>query len=278
MKKTMSALLCLALLVAGAEFTFANTNNANDIDNYIRFHESKKEQVVDDVQILTNVGVPSSAITVSNVNRDDFRNDLMKYDLSYDNGIVDQAQVERLASGGIRFDFYENDIHDIVILKSDGSVLLNGEMVVFEDVEKNVVDRNITPNGRTSVYSKSPQRGRSSDYTKHVKTYSKNVRTSSLVEDLTTTTIGTLLAAALTSSLPGTVALGVVFTAATHIKSTAEVYAPKSSYFSYSIKKYAYKKNNTIDKYYKHKGRYYAKKNCVGHYYTSNFYEYNYIQ
>ena len=78
--------------------------------------------------------------------------------------------------------------------------------------------------------------------------------------------------------LPGSITIGALGTLASDLKSAAERYAPNSAYFSYAVKKYSYKKNTAIDKYYKHAGSYYVKKDCTGHSEKANFYEYNYIQ
>lgn len=172
-------------------------------------------------------------------------------------------------------DVYEGEKHDAVSLTKDGTLVVNGNIVTIN--ESSSVD--ITPRGRTSVYSKKPQKGKSADYTKYVKTYkNNNVNTKSKIKNLATGTIATIIAHALSATLPGSITIGALGTLASDLKSAAERYAPNSAYFSYAVKKYSYKKNTAIDKYYKHAGSYYVKKDCTGHSEKANFYEYNYIQ
>jgi hypothetical protein len=266
MKKIIPIILSLSMIFCCISISFVNA----DIEKS-EFKSSEKKQLSTDSRLFSTVGIDAESLQVACV----AKNGQIQYLASSDGSIEDTFEIKKTDSGEVQIDVYEGSIHDTIVYQNDGSLLVNGEKIVISSK----TTTSVTPRGRTSVFSKKPLKGTSKDYTKYVKTYvKKNIETKSKIKSLAIGTIATILAYALKANLLQNIAVNMLTSIASNIRSAAEKYAPNSAYLSYSVKKYAYKRNTVIDKYYKHVGSYYVKKNCTGHAEKSSFYEYNFIQ
>lgn len=273
MKKLVALLLTVVMMSMFTAVGFADSEeNGNQITvNGKALTSEEKKAVVADEKLFSRFGISPESLEVRNITDEE----KIQYDITFDNGEINNLEIEKNEEGTVQMNVYEGEKHDTVSLTKDGTLVVNGNIVTINESSSG----DITPRGRTSVYSKKPQKGKSADYTKYVKTYkNNNVNTKSKIKNLATGTIATIIAHALSATLPGSITIGALGTLASDLKSAAERYAPNSAYFSYAVKKYSYKKNTAIDKYYKHAGSYYVKKDCTGHSEKANFYEYNYIQ
>lgn len=236
--------------------------------------KEKSLKIENDLALLEDIGFRTDMVKKSKSASDRFINDIPVYDIAFDDGLINQVQIQKDNTGEIVLDFYENEIHDVIILKSDGSIIVNDKKIIVEDIDVIKQEVEIQANGRTSIFSKTPQRGVAADYTKKEPSYSKNVYAGQKIKNLSIGAIVTLLAKPLNLGSYS----NVISAVAANMKSAAEVYAPDSAYFSYLVNVSAYKNNTTVDKFFKHAGKYYVKKDCTGHYEKSTFYEYNFIQ
>lgn len=269
MKKLFSTILSLVLVLSYSAFGFAETGTAEPIKSDA-IEQGVKKKIADEKKMFEIIGINADELIL----RHDGSSNKSEYMMTFEDGITNNIEISKTSNKEIRLDVFENDIHDIIMYSNDGTMTVNGEVVDFGNSIGG-----ISPRGRTSVYSKKPQKGKSADYTKYSSTYKKtNINAKNKIKGLATGTIATIIAHALSASLPGSIAISTLGTLASDLKSAAEKYAPSSAYMSYSVKKYAYKNNTAIDKYYKHVGSYYVKKDCTGHASKANFYEYNYIQ
>lgn len=232
-----------------------------------------REKIIDDIENLESIGVSSDNLSLA----DNTGDEEILYNLKLGNYVTDQIKVNETTSGNLKVDIFEDDIHDTILFESDGSIVLNGKHVIFETSEEHI-GLEVIPQARTSVYSSNPYKGKKSNYTKKIKTYSnKSVNTGSLIKDLAVGTIATLVSAALSVSLPGSVAIGAVSTLASSMKSAAVRYGPKSAYFSYEVVKKEYPQETTLNRYYMHSGKYYIFENLTGYYVNHTFYEHNFF-
>lgn len=269
MKEFIPIILFLSLIFSCSSISFA-TANVSTNTNRNESNVSPQPKIAADPQLFSNVGIDSNSLQFKQLEE----NGLVQYTITYDNSVTDNLQIQRKSNGEIQLDVYEESIHDIIVYQPDDTLFVNGQKITISTDPTG----SIVPCGRTSVFSKKPQKWTSKDYTKYVKTYvKKNIETNSKIKDLAISTIATILAYALKADLAQSIATNILASLATDIRSAAEKYAPNSAYLSYSVKKYAYKNNTTIDKYYKHVGSCYVKKNCTGHSEKATFYEYNYI-
>lgn len=232
-----------------------------------------RDKIIDDIENLESIGVNSDNLSLAdNTGNEDFL-----YNLQLGNNVTDQIKIKETTSGNLKVDIFEDDIHDIILFESDGSILVNGKHVVFETSEEHI-DMEVIPQARTSVYSSKPFKGKKSNYTKKIKTYRKDsVNTGNLIKDLAVGTIATLISSALSATLPGNVAISAVSTLASKMKNAAETHGPKSAYFSYEVVKKEYPQKTTLNRYYMHTGKYYIYRNCTGYYVDHTFYEHNFF-
>lgn len=181
-------------------------------------------------------------------------------------------------SGNVIFDISEEDCHDILEVKADGAIFLNGNEVKFESTStENATSSIVAPYARYDEYS-------ARDYCPGA-SYSKSgsevghriTNGVDLIRKLAKLTIASLIGAAI-GGIPGSVVRALFLSVAGDLKSTAEVYAPNSKVASFKLQKYEKSPQNTpLNMYYKYTGKYYATDNYKKYAGSSTYYRHNYF-
>lgn len=286
MKKMISILVTFAFVISaiGTAFPQAETTENEisvDVKENVELNHAEKRQVKEASLLFQEIGIDANSISVIGVRE----NLEILYNVDYGDGVNEELKIRTNENDDIILEVRNDTLHDVIKFKSDGSLYLDNEIVLFENIsEKENLGTEegdievASQHGRGSIYKTSPIKGKASDYTTKVKTIKNaSVKTNKLIKKMTISAIAALIKKALQSSVPQTLPVTVVSTAAKHVKSASEAAAPTSKYLSYSLTKYAYKNNTTLDKYYKYTGNYYAKKNYEGKKCPHTFYEYNAI-
>lgn len=286
MKKIFALVLMFSIVFAPSVYAKTTSDNINISikSSVLKLTPSEKRQVSHDEILFKKMSIDTNLISVNNVDSTDD----ITYKLDYGDGIIETAVIEQLSSGDIRMEVSNEDSHDVIIQKSDGTITIDGTPVIVEEreviqdgTELNNSNTDISVQsqyGRGSTYKTSPYKGSASDYTKKVKVIkTASVKASKTIRSLTITAISTILKNSIQTLVPTTLPVSVLTAAAKKVKPAAERNAPTRKYLSYSLTKYAYKNNGNVDKYYKYSGSYYPKKDYAGGKISHTFYEYNAI-
>lgn len=110
-------------------------------------------------------GISPESLEVRNITDEE----KIQYDITFDNGEINILEIEKNEGELYKWTYMRERNTMLYLSPKDGTLVVNGNIVTIN--ESSSVD--ITPRGRTSVYSKKPQKGKSADYTKYVKTPTK---------------------------------------------------------------------------------------------------------
>lgn len=281
MKKFLVILLTLSMLSTSAVATFASTTK-NDFskkslqEGISPEYQKYSDKINGDVETLDSVGIPAKMLSVAKFDIND--NGVYNMDLGSDRYC--QVKVQNLKSGKIKLDFYENGIHNELIFLEDGTMMLDGGKVTLETKVKKPQKMELVPYGYSSHYSKSPFKGKLSDYGLYVKDYVHNQigLGGATLAGIGSGALATIIANALKITLLlGNIAVGAFTTIATTMILYAKEQNVNFNYASYHMYKYARLDNVSYSQHYRYRGLYYAGKNCSRYIDEDTFYEYKYF-
>ena len=160
MKKVVALLLTVVMVSMFTAVGFADSEeNGNQITvNGKALTSEEKKAVTADGKLFSRFGISPESLEVRNITDEE----KIQYDITFDNGEINILEIEKNEEGTVQMDVYEGEKHDAVSLTKDGTLVVNGNIVTIN--ESKSLDN--TPRGRTSVYSKKPQKGKSEEYTK----------------------------------------------------------------------------------------------------------------
>lgn len=145
------------------------------------FSEATEEQVFEDIEILEQIG-----ISVKDIEGASEEKNQLVYSMPVKDDVTDEIVVKKNDVGDITMWVDEGEIHNELILKADGKVILDENEVIYETEEIQSVDENVVSD-EVEVYpstggikwykaSAAPSKLRSASY----KSYSENWRCSSV--------------------------------------------------------------------------------------------------
>ena len=151
MKKLVALLLTVVMVSMFTAVGFAESEeNGNQITvNGKVLTSEEKKAVATDSKLFSRFGISTESLEVRNITDEE----KIQYDITFDNGEINNLEIEKNEDGTVQMDVYEGEKHDTLSLTKDGTLVVNGNIVTIN--ESSSVD--ITPRGRTSVYSKKPQ-------------------------------------------------------------------------------------------------------------------------
>lgn len=295
MKRAVSILLITSLIFALSNASaFAKTNNVvgsdlNDLDvpasSVLAIMTPTMEfddvynQIVTDITDLNNAFIESELCVPASIDQDG----LIRYNITYPNGIVNQVKTERNKDGCIVVHFYEGTLHNKVVILKNGNLLVDGQLV---DIKSNsklqnsiMKDNNIiSPQMRNEEYSLSPW-GNSSDYKNYRYTKSANTCSwgvSTLV-GLATGVVATIICSAVSAGLGGSIGMSIFAGVASAMITRCEVYGMEDAFFSWRFDVYERTDSMSIDRYYKYKGACYSKRDLMGKSFSHTYYYRNWF-
>lgn len=169
---------------------------------------------------------------------------------------------------------------DVIMVTKDGTLFLNNKKVEINTIDK---DGFTLASPAVTSYTKSPQYGKASDYSKYINTIkTANVAMKNKFISITVGALTTIVVTFLTRNLSFTkqVCTGVASGIASGLLSVGKKYAPNSAYFSCIVKKYGLsdkkRPSSVVGTFYCFKGTYYVKSNYKGSSYSYTCYENKY--
>lgn len=278
MKKFLSILLVLSMLITSTVASFATTADGNKInlqDGIPSKFQKFTDVINEDIEKLDFLGIPAVMLTVAKVDT----NSNGVYNMSLGDDRYCQVKIQTLKSGEIKLDFYEDGIHNELIFLQDGTMILDGGKVTIESENLDSQKMALVPYAYSSHYSKTPLKGKASDYGLLIDDY---VHNSIGLGGSTLASIGSgALATILTNALKVTLAVNVYAGILTTLATSMILYAKEQnvdfSYASYHMYKYARLDNASYSQHYRYRGLYYAGKNCSRYTDEDTFYEYKYF-
>lgn len=299
MKKIISVVLTLSLIISFCPYALAADDNNYDVifsiisDDDIVVPESEilailpaateydamYNQVLTDLTDLRSACVEPELCTPVSVGQDG----LVRYSITYSNGIVNQISTERNADGSIVLHFYEDDIHNEVVFLENGNLLVDGQLV---DIQNNTSSTQllansggiVAPQMRNADYSTKPW-GKPSDYTKYLRVYSGNKCSwgvSTLV-GLTTGTVASIICAAIKAALGYGIAYSIFSSVAAEMITRCKVYGMEDALYSWKFKMYERKDSMAVDRYYKYTGHCYSRRDFKGYAFAHTYYCHNWF-
>ncbi|MGC2874011.1 hypothetical protein ACDL92_12050 [Ihubacter sp. mB4P-1] len=202
MKKVISMLLIMSLLLGMGTMAFAEEGlNINKTTNFYFENEcfDKKVDTLDAMIIpeLNTLCTKISVVEKSGKN--------IEYAYTFKNGVEGYVKETFFANGDIKYYFKEGALENIVIRKSDGTLLLDGEEVSISIKSDSVSEnrafaerqQDAEPQGKhynKTAYVDSPPSGTTrDDYSVFVNTYGVDVDFNKAVKSLTVGAIITIL-------------------------------------------------------------------------------------
>lgn len=239
-----------------------------------------------DIEAVNDVGLSSSRISILDV--DEFGNVLYSYQVL--DSLQSTIRVEKNEDGTIILDVIEGNCHDILEVRKDGTMLLDGQEIIISLSEAledslyrtapgfssmNSINSNIYAGGtRERVYQETPFSSmQSRDFTIYVGNYNvPDVETEKKIVSISITVLTGIMSTAIgialggiPGSIVGAVIGGAISIAAGEMKTMAEQYAPDTAHFSFKQYQYEHKSLSTpIDRYYQYIINFYVKKNYEG--------------
>lgn len=298
MKKRISILLSLSLILSLCSQAFATENNKSDATsnslNDITVSKSEilailpseteydemYHQVVTDLIDLSSIYIETELCTPVSIGQDG----LVLYNITYPNGIVNQITTQRNSNGCIVLHFYEGELHNEVIVLENGNLLVDGQLVNIQNnnttTQSYIEPSNnaVSPRMRNSEYSLSPW-GNASDYTNYRRTDSGNTCSwgvSTLV-GLTTGTVATIICAAVNAGLGLAIGSSIFSSVAAAMITRCEIYGMEDAYFSWKFDVYERQDSMSIDRYYQYTGYCYSQRDFEGHAFPHTYYYHNWF-
>lgn len=232
------------------------------------------ETIADDIETLKSLYLP-----VENLLDVQCESGEIEYVLDIPSAdIVSTVSVSEDIFGNVTLEFTEGAYHDILVVKVDGTILLNGSEVTMEIIDCECSDDSTTLAygsyrcSETSMSNYSPQSVYSLSSTKKVAFDFGNTLLKDILVGTFTAILGTYLGNAVGGSIGGDIGREVgsaigsavgVFAGAllNQLKSVARSYCPSSTAAGCVLSTYTSNLSNALDRYYKFMGSYYASYN-----------------
>lgn len=195
-------------------------------------------QVEKDLIDLSSAYIEADLCTPAGIGQDG----LIRYNIIYPNGIINQVATERNADGCIVLHFYEGEIHNEVIVLENGNLLVDGQLVNVQNNRMTtqsyieVGNNAVTPRMRNYEFSLSPW-GNASDYTNYCNTSSANTCSwgvATLV-GLTTNTVATIICSMINATLKLSIGISIFTGVASAMITRCEVYGMEDAYLSWEL-------------------------------------------
>lgn len=298
MKKGISILLSLSLILSLCPYALATDNYKPDATssslNYITVSEAEilailpaateydeiYNQVVTDLIDLSSAYIEADLCTPVSIGQDG----LVRYNITFPNGIVNQITTNRNANGCIVLHFYEGDLHNEVIVLANGNLLVDGQLVDIQNTSMTTQsyiepsNNAVTPRMRNAEFSLSPW-GKASDYTNYRSTDSANTCSwgiSTLV-GVVTGVVATIICSAVNATLGVSIGSSIFSGVASAMITRCEIYGMEDAYFSWEFDKYERKDSMSIDRYYQFTGYCYSRRDHEGHAFPHTYYYHNWF-
>lgn len=242
--------------------------------------EAVRNQVTTDLAGLNNVSIEPEICTPVSINSEG----LVKYKVSYPNGIINYVTYERDTLDRVILNFYEGEKHDELVFEPNGNLFFNGKKVLLasnntafnsETIQNEAA---ITPRMRNAEYSLSPW-GNDSDYSiesGEVKKSSCSWGMATII-NATVGAVAALLAAQVSKGTGWAIASSVFTSVASSMIEYFTIYGMEDAYYSYRFDVWEREDSMSIDRYYKYVGYCYSRSNYSGHAFPHTFYEHNYF-
>lgn len=212
------------------------------------------------------------------------QNGLIRYNITYPDGIVNEIETERNADGLIVLHFYEDEIHNEIIILENGNLLVDGQLV---DIQNNnmmtqtggvTMDNTVQPRMRNHEYSMTPW-GNAADYTIYCGTWSGNQCSwgvSTLV-GLATGTVATIICSKVNAKLGLSIGASIFSSVASAMITRCEIYGMEDAYFSWEFRTYESEDSMSIDRLYQYTGACYSRRNLEGAEFAHTYYYRNWF-
>lgn len=271
MKKTISILLSLSLICSLCPIAFAIDGYDPEILAILpptAEYAKISNQVEEDLTDLSNAYIEENLCTPISISQDG----LIRYNITYPNGIVNQVTIEKNAEGCVVLNLYEDNLHNEVVILKTGDLLVDGQFVNIQN------NGTITRRMRNVDYSLSPW-GNASEYSIYCETYSNNAFSWGVetLVGLTTTTVAAILCGAINASIPASIGISIFAGIAADMITNCEVYGMEDAYFSWQFDVYERVGSMSIDSYYQHTGYCYSQRNLGGHAFPHTYYYHNWF-
>lgn len=231
-------------------------------------------QATEDLQNLNSIGIDCETLKIDSISSDN----RIVYKWNITDGITDYIKVNEIGDMLV-LDFYEGSLHNTIKIRNNGEILLDDFCIVNSDKICEGEHQSLSPNARYSRYSKTPLKGRISDYPEPAVRFYANpmVELGQTFKSVSVGALTTIIAIALSLSPQGQIASSIFGGIAGSIKSAAVRYRPNSTGLSYEIEVFAYKQNIVTDQYFMHSGIWYDDINFEGDGVEGKFFEENYF-
>lgn len=239
------------------------------------------EKVSNDFSDLEDAFVDTNTCTPLRIT-DDGR---ILYEVSFQNGIVNQATVERDDDNILTVDYYEGEIHNVVKFLPNGNLLVDGtEVEITADnnqYEPPLSSKNVLPpplRMSNSEYSLSPW-GPESYYSTYRGSYSGDSCSwgvSTLV-GLAVGTVATILSSHISPGLGFSVYSNLLSGVASSMITHCNIYGMEDAYFSWDFAKFESVASMATDHYYKFTGYCHSRHGGGGTHFPHTFYKHTYF-
>ena len=127
MKKLVALLLTVVMMSMFTAVGFADSEeNGNQITvNGKALTSEEKKAVVADEKLFSRFGISPESLEVRNITDEE----KIQYDITFDNGEINNLEIEKNEEGTVQMDVYEGEKHDTVSLTKDGTLVVNGNIV-----------------------------------------------------------------------------------------------------------------------------------------------------
>lgn len=298
MKRYISLLLSLSFIFSLCPHALAADNQkhtapSSDLND---FHVSEAEilailpssteydelysQVVNDLANLSSVYIEPDICTPVSLDQDG----LVRYCVSYPNGIINHVTTERNADGCLVLHFYEDEIHNEVIFLKDGKLLVDGQLVNVQNNNLSAQsyagsdNSTIMPIMRNADYSLTPW-GSASDYTIYRGYHSSNTCSwdISTLLGVATGVVATIICYAVNAGLGLSIGSSIFSGVAAAMITRCEIYGMEDAYFSWEFYIYERVDSMSIDRYYQYTDACWSQRNLSGHRFPHTYYENNWF-
>lgn len=247
-----------------------------------------KKEIRQDLMDLNSCGIRNEAIAAVTLCGGELRYSLEF--AGYENEIW--TEISRNKNQDITLRICEAGIENVLVFTEDDRVFINGREVIYDigEVKLRIEDQQgeiALPNKIATSYRKNAFSGIStSQYNKLIETYTNNnIHITDLPEvgeNLIESAVATLIYKgvkfAFKRSMPGLAIDFFLIVAKTMIEGDV-AFGAGDAYVSFKIeRRKCESKSTSYEQFYIHKGSYYSKKNCAGHKYAHNFYEYGFLE
>lgn len=287
-KRLLSLLLALAMCLSLSVPAFAAETPTSAFlspatlewieDNYSTVNVDLQQQVVNDFESLSSVGIISEFCTPSSIRQDG----RIVYTLQLTDTITNQITTYRDAQNQLVVEFYEGDKHDTVIYLNNGNLLVNGCLIDNQNSVVSVVSASgnvvVQPRARYDDFSLTPW-GSASEYTIDAGVYTGSfcpwgVET---IANLSIGTVAAIICDAVKASLGLAILITIFSTVASNMINYTIIYGMEDAYFSWEFAVSERQGSFILEDYYEYDGACWSRRGLKGTEFKHTFYRHNYF-